>query len=43
MKKEMRVLNLVESYAERGGDKEVQDIILGIYSFAMASPEPKNG
>ncbi|HBG5344005.1 TPA: helicase-exonuclease AddAB subunit AddA [Clostridioides difficile] len=33
--------NLVESYAERGGDKEVQDIILGIYSFAMASPEPK--
>ncbi|HBG5850729.1 helicase-exonuclease AddAB subunit AddA [Clostridioides difficile] len=34
-------LNLVESYAERGGDKEVQDIILGIYSFAMASPEPK--
>ncbi|AYD20683.1 TPA: helicase-exonuclease AddAB subunit AddA [Clostridioides difficile] len=34
-------LNLVESYAERGGDKEVQDIILGIYSFAMSSPEPK--
>ncbi len=34
-------LNLVESYAERGGDKEVQEIILGIYSFAMASPEPK--
>ncbi|HGS9714462.1 TPA: helicase-exonuclease AddAB subunit AddA [Clostridioides difficile] len=34
-------LNLVESYAERGGDKEVQDIILEIYSFAMASPEPK--
>ncbi|HAT4770754.1 helicase-exonuclease AddAB subunit AddA [Clostridioides difficile] len=34
-------LNLVESYAERGGDKEIQDIILGIYSFAMASPEPK--
>lgn len=34
-------LNLVESYAERGGDREVQDIILGIYSFAMASPEPK--
>ena len=28
-------------YEERGGDKEVQDIILGIYSFAMASPEPK--
>ncbi|PPV24797.1 ATP-dependent helicase [Clostridioides difficile] len=34
-------LNLVESYAERGGDKESTDIILGIYSFAMASPEPK--
>ncbi len=42
MKKERKgFLNLVESYAERGGDKEVQDIILGIYSFAMASPEPK--
>jgi ATP-dependent helicase/nuclease subunit A len=33
-------LNLVESYAERGGDKSVQDMLLQIYSFAMTSPEP---
>lgn len=33
-------LNLVESYAERKGDTTLQNIILGIYSFAMASPYP---
>lgn len=34
-------LNLVESYAEKRGDSNVQDIILGIYNFSMASPNPK--
>ena len=34
-------LNLVESYAEKRGDNELQNIILSIYSFAMASPYPK--
>lgn len=34
-------LNLVESYAEKRGDSELQNIILNIYSFAMASPYPK--
>ncbi len=34
-------LNLVESYAEKRGDNNLQDIILSIYNFAMASPDPK--
>ncbi|MDB8791179.1 helicase-exonuclease AddAB subunit AddA [Romboutsia sp. 1001216sp1] len=34
-------LNLVESYAERRGDNNLQNIILGVYNFAMASPDPK--
>ncbi|MBO3443141.1 helicase-exonuclease AddAB subunit AddA [Clostridium sp. CCUG 7971] len=34
-------LNLVESYAERRGDSNLADIILRIYNFAMASPNPK--
>lgn len=34
-------LNLVESYAEKRGDKDLQDIILSIYNFSMASPYPK--
>lgn len=34
-------LNLVESYAERRGDSNLQDIILRIYNFAMASPNPR--
>lgn len=34
-------LNLVESYAEKRGDSNLQDIILGIYNFSMASPNPK--
>ena len=34
-------LNLIESYAEKRGDSNVQDIILGIYNFSMASPYPK--
>ncbi|MEG1311219.1 MAG: helicase-exonuclease AddAB subunit AddA [Romboutsia sp.] len=34
-------LNLVESYAERRGDSNLADIILSIYNFAMASPNPK--
>lgn len=34
-------LNLVESYAEKRGDKELQDMVLSIYNFAMASPYPK--
>ncbi|HSQ87548.1 helicase-exonuclease AddAB subunit AddA [Romboutsia sp.] len=34
-------LNLVESYAEKRGDTNLQDIILSIYNFAMASPDPK--
>ena len=34
-------LNLIESYAEKRGDNNVQDIILGIYNFSMASPNPK--
>lgn len=33
-------LNLIESYAEKRGDSNVQDIILGIYNFSMASPDP---
>ena len=35
-------LNLVESYAEKRGDNELQNIILSIYSFAMASPYPND-
>ncbi|WP_042275881.1 helicase-exonuclease AddAB subunit AddA [[Clostridium] dakarense] len=34
-------LNLVESYAERRGDSNLADIILRIYNFAMASPNPR--
>ncbi|MGL6107695.1 helicase-exonuclease AddAB subunit AddA [Romboutsia sp.] len=34
-------LNLVESYAEKRGDTNIQSIILSIYNFAMASPNPK--
>lgn len=34
-------LNLVESYAEKRGDTNLQSIILGVYNFAMASPDPK--
>ena len=34
-------LNLVESYAEKRGDSNLQDIILGIYNFSMASPDPR--
>lgn len=33
-------LNLVESYAEKRGDNNLQDIILSIYNFAMSSPDP---
>ena len=33
-------LNLVESYAEKRGDNNLQDIILNIYNFAMSSPDP---
>lgn len=33
-------LNLVESYAERGGDKSIQDTLLQIHSFAMTTPDP---
>lgn len=33
-------LNLVETYAEKGGDKAVQDMLLQIYLFAMSSPNP---
>ena len=39
--KDIGFLNLVESYAEKRGDKELQEIILSIYNFAMASPYPK--
>ena len=39
--KDIDFLNLVESYAEKRGDNELQNIILSIYSFAMASPYPK--
>ena len=39
--KDTGFLNLVESYAEKRGDNELQNIILSIYSFAMASPYPK--
>ena len=38
--KDLGFLNLVESYAEKRGDSELQNIILSIYSFAMASPYP---
>ncbi|MEF9991736.1 MAG: helicase-exonuclease AddAB subunit AddA [Romboutsia sp.] len=34
-------LELVESYAEKRGDSELQNLILSIYSFAMASPYPR--
>lgn len=39
--KDQGFLNLVESYAEKRGDNNLQDIILSIYNFAMASPDPK--
>ncbi len=39
--KDQGFLNLVESYAEKRGDNELQNIILSIYSFAMASPYPE--
>jgi ATP-dependent helicase/nuclease subunit A len=39
--KDIGFLNLVESYAEKRGDKELQEIILSIYNFSMASPYPK--
>lgn len=39
--KDSGFLNLVESYAEKRGDKDLQDIILSIYNFSMASPYPK--
>lgn len=39
--KDKGFLNLVESYAEKRGDTNLQDIILSIYNFAMASPDPK--
>ena len=39
--KNIEFLNLVESYAEKRGDKELQEIILSIYNFSMASPDPK--
>lgn len=39
--KNIEFLNLVESYAEKRGDKELQEIILAIYNFSMASPYPK--
>lgn len=39
--KNIDFLNLVESYAEKRGDKELQEIILSIYNFSMASPYPK--
>ncbi|WP_373598855.1 helicase-exonuclease AddAB subunit AddA [Paraclostridium bifermentans] len=39
--KNIGFLNLVESYAEKRGDKELQEIILSIYNFSMASPYPK--
>ena len=35
-------LNLVESYAERRGDSGLQEMILNIYNFAMASPYPES-
>ncbi|RDY23407.1 helicase-exonuclease AddAB subunit AddA [Romboutsia maritimum] len=41
VEKNQSFLNLVESYAEKRGDNELQNIILNIYSFAMASPYPK--
>ena len=34
-------LNLVHSYAEKGGDTKLQDIILNIFNFAMSSPNPE--
>ena len=39
--KDKGFLNLVESYAEKRGDNNLQEIILSIYNFAMASPDPK--
>ena len=39
--KDQGFLNLVESYSEKRGDNELQNIILSIYSFAMASPDPQ--
>ena len=39
---DINFLNLVESYAEKRGDNELQNIILSIYSFAMASPYPND-
>ena len=34
-------LDLVESYAEKRGDNNIQEIVMSIYNFAMASPDPK--
>ncbi|MGL5755106.1 MAG: helicase-exonuclease AddAB subunit AddA [Paraclostridium sp.] len=39
--KNIEFLSLVESYAEKRGDKELQEIILSIYNFSMASPYPE--
>lgn len=36
-----RFLNLIDSFAERNGDNQVQDLILSIYKFAMSFPNPK--
>ena len=33
-------LNLVESYAEKRGDNNLQEIILSVYNFAMSSSDP---
>lgn len=36
-----RFLNLIDSFAERNGDNQVQSLILSVYNFAMSFPNPK--
>lgn len=40
-KKGVRFLKLIDSFAERNGDSQVQDLIMSIYNFAISFPEPE--
>ncbi|MDR0879483.1 MAG: UvrD-helicase domain-containing protein [Clostridioides sp.] len=35
------LLNLVESYAEKGGDRAIEEMIMQIHNFARTSPDPE--
>ncbi len=36
-----RFLKLIDSFAERNGDNQVQSLIMSIYNFAMSFPNPE--